>query len=538
MASAGSRARTQLVTALNATRIAASAAMRGVRSLGSAISDMVDPRVVGMAALAAGLTIVGIAGATAKGAIDAMIARERQLRGLNIITGSMDEALRQRARFRDLSDFLGISPGQVADGMTELLTKGFSEVESVRIMQGMADIGTLTPNFDPSRVILAISQIRQAGVLQGDELRQLQEAGLPLEHVYERIGAAMGIAANEVKNQRGTIPAAIAIQGVLQGIQDLTGSSLGTVARQASQGLGGQLARLQQAPERFFASLADMSGPLSGRMTEVLARLNAFFDPATPESQAMMEGVLSAIEGIMDLVSAGIPKVEEFVSWLRDPVTQVQMRVLWIQTQRFFDMIGTGVSFAIDMWNRLSGPIGGLMGIISHMLLFIGGQFDAWVARPVAAMTNMFGVIRDLFTGNFASWREIGSRLVEGLALGISDMAGAPFNAVENIATNMVGIAQDVLGIRSPSRVFQEIGMYTAEGFALGVEGGRTPGLSLPGVDATSDAGKSPFGRGGNTFYFTLNVDATGNPSGESIARDIRAELISIFDGTALEGGS
>ncbi len=532
------------VAALGAMYGAAKLAGAGIRAIKNAASGLMSMLGGPMAGLGVAFTAVAIAAGTAKGAIDAMISRDRQLRGLAILSGgNMEEAMRQRARFRDMADFLGMSPTDVANGMQELMTKGFSEVEAVRITQAGADLGAITPNFDPSRMILAMSQIRQAGVLQGDELNQLAESGLPLQHVYERIGAAMGVAASEVRGLRGTVPAAVAIQAILGGIQDtMGGDPLGTTAQQASQSLGGQLERLQQAPERFFASLADMSGPMSERIAGVVAQLNAFFDPATPESQAMMEGVLSAIEGTIAFIqSTAIPAIQDLFTWLRDPVTKVQMMLLWDTAKSFFSFMAGAVSTAMSMWNELSGFVGGFGGIVMHVLTAIGGAFDAWVLRPINALRTMFTTLTDLFTGNFTSWREMGGRLMDAFALGITDFAMAPINAISNVGGEIIDTARDVLGIHSPSRVFMELGEQTATGFAMGVDGGPKSMVGMPGIDGAS-LGAGAAGRfGGATITLNLSVDASGG-DGRSIAESIRdvliPELVGIFDATALEGGA
>jgi TP901 family phage tail tape measure protein len=94
---------------------------------------------------------------------------------------------------------------------------------------------------------------------------------------------------------------------------------------------------------------------------------------------------------------------------------------------------------------------------------------------------------------------QLGKDMIQGLVNGIKNMIGSVGDAVKNIADRITGGLRDLLDIRSPSRVLMQLGEYTGEGFALGLEKtvdavrreaaemaaavtGGLSGLSTPGV--------------------------------------------------------
>lgn len=64
----------------------------------------------------------------------------------------------------------------------------------------------------------------------------------------------------------------------------------------------------------------------------------------------------------------------------------------------------------------------------------------------------------------------IGTQMIQGLINGIKNMAGNVTGAISGVVDGAISKAKSLLGIKSPSRVFKQIGVYTGEGMVLGVE--------------------------------------------------------------------
>jgi hypothetical protein len=62
-----------------------------------------------------------------------------------------------------------------------------------------------------------------------------------------------------------------------------------------------------------------------------------------------------------------------------------------------------------------------------------------------------------------------GQQTVTGYVNGIASKSGSAASAIRSVVNSAIAAAKRALGIRSPSRVFKEIGAFTTEGFAIGV---------------------------------------------------------------------
>ncbi len=82
--------------------------------------------------------------------------------------------------------------------------------------------------------------------------------------------------------------------------------------------------------------------------------------------------------------------------------------------------------------------------------------------------TLVASVITSL-NGYYESFSNAGSYLVSGFASGISSTTYYAAAQARNMASAANNAARNELGIRSPSRVFREIGKYIPQGFALGI---------------------------------------------------------------------
>ena len=63
---------------------------------------------------------------------------------------------------------------------------------------------------------------------------------------------------------------------------------------------------------------------------------------------------------------------------------------------------------------------------------------------------------------------EIGGNIIDGIIDGINNGSQALTNAVKGMSNKITKAVKDVLGIKSPSKVFKELGEFTAEGFGIG----------------------------------------------------------------------
>lgn len=87
------------------------------------------------------------------------------------------------------------------------------------------------------------------------------------------------------------------------------------------------------------------------------------------------------------------------------------------------------------------------------------------------ALKGALGQALAFVRGLAGQFVEAGRAIVQGLTQGILSLAMAPVNAVKELGGKAITALRNLLGMRSPSRVFAEIGAMTALGMAVGLEG-------------------------------------------------------------------
>lgn len=137
-------------------------------------------------------------------------------------------------------------------------------------------------------------------------------------------------------------------------------------------------------------------------------------------------------------------------------------------------MLGQAVSAAAGF---LGGLMNGLASLPGQLVAFFGGIITnvlTWVSQmgqqaANAATTFANNLINGLASipGQVAS---IGGNIIQGIVNGITRAAGKVKDAIGGAIGNAIDFAKHILGIASPSRVFREIGQYSMQGAALGVD--------------------------------------------------------------------
>lgn len=132
-------------------------------------------------------------------------------------------------------------------------------------------------------------------------------------------------------------------------------------------------------------------------------------------------------------------------------------------------LIAAALSYIGSLWNGawsgISSFLGGVWGNIASAVSSGIGQVVSFFSGLWGRVTGAIGDIGSKMSG-------IGRNMIEGLVNGIRNAAGLIRDAVANAIGNVVDFAKSLLGIHSPSRVFMEIGDFTAQGMAIGLTKG------------------------------------------------------------------
>lgn len=197
-----------------------------------------------------------------------------------------------------------------------------------------------------------------------------------------------------------------------------------------------------------FAKVIAMSGPaITGAITTVLLSLIKAINTLAPKI------VMTLLRLIFLLVGALLAAVPRLVS--------AGMQLIVGILTGIGNKIGAVVTAAVSIITGFIGGISKNMGRIIES----GVQLILSFIRGLTSAINAHSAELGVAGGNLAK------AIVSGMAKGIAGGLGVVVNAAKNLASSALNAAKSALGIKSPSKEFAKLGVFTTQGFAKGVVG-------------------------------------------------------------------
>lgn len=192
----------------------------------------------------------------------------------------------------------------------------------------------------------------------------------------------------------------------------------------------------------------------------------------------LYEDISGFVTGVVQFFTVDLPNaINVLVQWFTSLPGNIAMFLstvianvaAWVANMAS-NAVNAGSQFVNNVVNFLASLPGSVVGflnsVITNVLNFVSqmGQQAANAARQFAnSLINGLASI----PGRVAS---IGSNIIQGMVNGVTGAAGKLIDAVKGAVGNAIEGAKNLLGIKSPSRVFRKIGQYTMQGAALGVD--------------------------------------------------------------------
>lgn len=210
---------------------------------------------------------------------------------------------------------------------------------------------------------------------------------------------------------------------------------------------------------------------LFGAITEVVAFVITGFTQLYEDVSGFVTGVAQFFT--VDLPNAINTLVEWFaqlpgniVEFLSMVITSV---VAWVT-----DMATNAVNAGSQFISGIAGFLSALPGNVASWLAGVISTVIGWVSQFASNATSAATRFASNLINGLASIpgkvTSIGSNIIQGLVNGVMGAAGRLIDAVKGAVGDAIEGAKNLLGIHSPSRVFREIGRYTMQGAALGVD--------------------------------------------------------------------
>lgn len=251
-------------------------------------------------------------------------------------------------------------------------------------------------------------------------------------------------------------------------------------------------------------TIAPVLSTLVSNIVQTMSVIATAVTPVINNIAALIQAVLPAIQSafqicgtyIQGVINAVFPFIQTVVTSVMNVINAIISTVLaaingdwsgvWEGIQNIVSSVWNGIQSIV------SGAINAVSGVISSVLSGISGIFSsvwdgikgavssAWsritsaVSSGVSSMMNFITSIPSRIMGVFSgagSWLlSAGKNIIQGLINGIKNAIGGAISAVKDAVGGIIDGAKSLLGIASPSKVFdREIGRMIPAGLGRGV---------------------------------------------------------------------
>jgi hypothetical protein len=399
-----------------------------------------------------------------------------------------------------------------------------------------------------------ISKVASSSALGRDEINgmatSLYKAGLrggSLQHALEGVATATSAAGQE----QGEFYKAWFIGAARSGLAtkklaDDIKARFGAVARAQMLSLGVQSKKLRESFQQLFSGLK-----IEGFLTALHTVTDLF-------SQNTFSG--RALKTILETVFNPMAEFAEgygiyFKRFFQGLVIGAQLLVLGVLKVRnwFRKTFGDSEILAGIDKQRLAVYAGaGAVGAFAAAMIGLAAVLAVVAAPFIYAAYRIVKFGKDVYSAYVAftsiDWLGAGKAVIDGIVVGIKNGVGRVVAAVKDLASRALNAFDVKLEIHSPSRAFKRRGMYTAQGYAEGVDAGGSEVASAVGgmggnalAAAPAGGGAPRFGGGGNTFNLTLNVTTQATDTKgvvDELMRAIREGSAQILEGIAINIGA
>ncbi|MFA9486127.1 MULTISPECIES: phage tail tape measure protein [unclassified Moraxella] len=280
--------------------------------------------------------------------------------------------------------------------------------------------------------------------------------------------------------------------GIMAGVAPLQGTFSGLW-----QTIMGAFTPLQGVFDGLVGIFGGLWASISPFVQPILDWFLAFFtqsEQGAESANAFGQTVGGVIIGILTtVIQIGASIIGVWASIL-DAIISTAVSIWQGVSYVFMGAIGF-VSSLLSSFNPsgiMAGVLGAVIGVASAIwanirAVFVGAVNSLMAVirgfSPVSAFSTAFSAVWGFLSGLVGRFRTFGVNIIQGLIGGIKSMAGAVVGAISSTVGNVAGTAKRMLGINSPSRVFRQFGSWVSEGLAIGIDkGGQKPISAISSV--------------------------------------------------------
>lgn len=197
------------------------------------------------------------------------------------------------------------------------------------------------------------------------------------------------------------------------------------------------------------------------------------------------EFILALINGIADGVDKYSKEIRAAMEKLAKALVNGFCTILGIKSpSKVFD--GFGINIVQGIINGITGMAKKAWETISGLATELINKFKDGFKDITDKAGEIMGKVVDKISGVKDKMKELGSNIINALKKGMEDAKKKIGDAAGAVADTITGTIKKIFKIKSPSRVFMEIGKFLDEGLAIGLENN-----AYKAVNATEDVAKT-----------------------------------------------
>ena len=200
----------------------------------------------------------------------------------------------------------------------------------------------------------------------------------------------------------------------------------------------------------------------------------------------MLTGILQGIaNNIQQIVEAGADIIINFCNGMANKLPDV-IQAAFDLAIAFIEGLATAIDENHETLNRAIEHL--ITAMVTAFKDFVTNSFPEFKAKAKElwekfiegckekiedakkAGKEILEKVKEAVAEKVDTLKEVGKNLIKGFIEGIKSMATGAIEAVTGVVQGSIDWAKSLLGINSPSKVFMEIGRYTSEGFAIGLD--------------------------------------------------------------------
>lgn len=486
--------------------------------------------------------LAGIVAGGAALAIKASEYKKQTIAALSTVQGVGDEARATFMQIRAISDEIGLSEEKAQKLGLSLLDAGVARSDLGDTIKSIALLEKVRGEQAAGKLEEVIKKSAAAGKfkLEGEGL---VGTGLNQADVLAELAKATGkgVAQVEAELKAGQISAKDGIAAINAALSTkLKGQSLLTVEGAA-----------HKAWEMFTRLFEDVD---TAPLLDVIKEVASWLDTSTTAGGALRWLVTTIFTDLFAAAKAALPYVK--VAFLELVIVALRLYIAAKPIAKAFDELREKLGAAGVGGEALSTIISVLVGSLqfgTEVLFFLITLFlNLWIAGVDAfngltatisstwegiksAAQSAYNFLAGLFSGE--GGQSISGALIAGLIGGITGGGQGVIDSLIGVGRAAIDGVKGILGIASPSKVMAELGGYTAEGFAQGVDDGtaQTQGSLESAVAPPSGAG----GGSGAVFapVIQVSVGAGAPGNGQEIGDLVAAKVADALEELWLQFG-